>query len=162
MPGNRQNVVYYRVGNFFLAHWRAVCQIGEGIPGTEYKIGKDIIIRKKENYTFWKRQVLLCGWDGKQKRVFLEDEHTLAYLRASLRKAVYVMIRNLDLYYRSQLKITHRHRHRNFYFRNLTVLVVGVFRINRSAKKITDMVKWEMILTLKIGMDYQQFDNRKE
>jgi len=79
------------------------------------------------------------GW-GK-KRVFLEDEHTLAYLRASLRKAFYVMLRNLDLYYRSQLKIIHRHRHKNFYFRHLTVLVVGVFRINRSARKVIDIVK---------------------
>lgn len=63
----RKNVVYYRVGNFFLAHLRAVCQIGEGIPGKEHKIGKDITIRKKENYTFWKWQVLPCGWGGKQK-----------------------------------------------------------------------------------------------
>lgn len=151
MPGNRQNIVYYRVSNFFLAQLRTVCQIGEGIPGKEHNLGKDITVWKKENYTFWKLQVLLCGW-GK-KCVFLEDEHTLAYLRASLRKAFYVMLRNLDLYYRSQLKIIHRHRHKNFYFRHLTVLVVGVFRINRSARKVIDIVKWEIILTLKIGMD---------
>lgn len=153
MPGNRQNIVYYRVSNFFLAHLRAVCQIGEGIPGKEHNLDKDITVWKKENYTFWKQQVLLCGWDGGKKRVFLEDEHTLAYLRASLRKAFYVMLRNLDLYYRSQLKIIHRHRHKNFYFRHLTVLVVGVFTINRSARKVIDIVKWEIILTLKIGMD---------
>ena len=57
------------MGTFFLAHLRAVCQIGEGIPGKEHKIGKDTI-RKKENYTFWRWQVLLCGWDGSKNESF--------------------------------------------------------------------------------------------